>query len=333
MKKILLQNGGTDVVNGKNSEAICEKTIGIPRALSYYLDGFNWQDFFEILGFKVEYSKDSSVKTFQDGDKYVGSEQCFPVKMYYGHVISLLKTTKYIFIPQHISSKASTFCCPKVIGIAQLIKNTIPYDFNLITVKIDLGNMDFTNRQVLKLAMQLTCNPIKTMKALRYFLNNNEKLSKIRDFKLEKNTKSIAVVGHKYALNDKVLNMGIIERLSQYGFDVVTSQGYEELSIMDESLTYFDYSKTHWDFGHALLYSVNEMLRDDKVKGIIFITFFGCGIDAFIEEIFKENVSIKKPYLSLTIDEHSGEAGVMTRIEAFLDMIIRKEGGKQCSIK
>ncbi|MEG3070548.1 MAG: hypothetical protein RQM92_06655 [Candidatus Syntrophopropionicum ammoniitolerans] len=27
------------------------------------------------------------------------------------------------------------------------------------------------------------------------------------------------------------------------------------------------------------------------------------------------------PFLSLTLDEHTGEAGIMTRLEAFLDMV------------
>ncbi|MGI6101968.1 MAG: hypothetical protein ACOYET_05745, partial [Bacillota bacterium] len=37
------------------------------------------------------------------------------------------------------------------------------------------------------------------------------------------------------------------------------------------------------------------------------------------------------PFLSVTVDEHSGRAGIMTRLEAFLDMLIRKKyaGAKQ----
>jgi predicted nucleotide-binding protein (sugar kinase/HSP70/actin superfamily) len=31
--------------------------------------------------------------------------------------------------------------------------------------------------------------------------------------------------------------------------------------------------------------------------------------------------SAGKPFLNLTLDEHTGEAGVMTRLEAFWDMV------------
>jgi len=32
-----------------------------------------------------------------------------------------------------------------------------------------------------------------------------------------------------------------------------------------------------------------------------------------------------KPYMMITLDEHSGEAGLVTRLEAFLDMVERRK--------
>jgi predicted nucleotide-binding protein (sugar kinase/HSP70/actin superfamily) len=34
----------------------------------------------------------------------------------------------------------------------------------------------------------------------------------------------------------------------------------------------------------------------------------------------------KIPFLTVTIDEHTGEVGVATRVEAFVDLIRRKKG-------
>jgi predicted nucleotide-binding protein (sugar kinase/HSP70/actin superfamily) len=39
----------------------------------------------------------------------------------------------------------------------------------------------------------------------------------------------------------------------------------------------------------------------------------------FVEKKFKEN---KIPFLYLIIDEHTGEAGFQTRLEAFVDTIL-----------
>lgn len=319
--------------NGKNNKPLASKIIGIPRGLSYYLDNFSWEAFFKILGYRVEYSEDSSVETFAAGNQFVGSDQCFPVKVYYGHVISLLKKTTTIFIPQYTSLEKETYCCPKVIGLPQLIKNTIPQEFNLMTTEIDLGRTNFTRYNMLLLARQLSWNPFRIFRAVSYFDQNSQGLPPeipaaekvVGDGRNQGKNGLIGIVGHQYALQDPLLHMGILNRLLEYGFDLVTSEQYPRLGAQT-NLGYFNRRKPHWDFGQNILHAVQSMLRDKNIKGIIFITFFGCGIDAFLEEIFKDHLCDQKPYLSLTLDEHSGEAGLMTRIEAFSDMMIRKEG-------
>jgi predicted nucleotide-binding protein (sugar kinase/HSP70/actin superfamily) len=47
---------------------------------------------------------------------------------------------------------------------------------------------------------------------------------------------------------------------------------------------------------------------------------FSCGPDSFILKFFKEELG-DKPYLHIEIDEHSADAGAITRCEAFLDSI------------
>ncbi|KGK92015.1 hypothetical protein DP73_00135 [Desulfosporosinus sp. HMP52] len=319
--------------NGKNKELLAAKIIGIPRGLSYYLDNFSWEEFFEILGYRVEYSEDSSAETFAAGNQLAGSEQCFPVKVYYGHVVSLLQKTTNLFIPQYTSLEQGTYCCPKVIGLPQLIKNTIPQEFNLLTAEIDLGREKFTKGNILSLARQLTWNPLRISRALTYFGQNSKRLpSKIPEGEKfvgpsrdQGKNGLIGVVAHQYALQDSLLNMGIMNRLGEYGFAYVTSEHYPRPES-PANPGYFNRRAPHWDFGQNILHAVQGMLLDKDIRGIIFITYFGCGIDAFLEEIFKDQVCDQKPYLGLTLDEHSGEAGLMTRIEAFLDMMIRKEG-------
>jgi predicted nucleotide-binding protein (sugar kinase/HSP70/actin superfamily) len=50
---------------------------------------------------------------------------------------------------------------------------------------------------------------------------------------------------------------------------------------------------------------------------------FGCGVDSFVCDLAERKVrrSRDMPFIILTIDEHSGEAGLDTRLEAFVDMI------------
>ena len=59
-----------------------------------------------------------------------------------------------------------------------------------------------------------------------------------------------------------------------------------------------------------------------RIDGAIQLSAFNCGCDSVIKEFIAEEFKQAKiPYLSLMIDEHTGEAGLLTRIEAFLDSL------------
>ena len=47
-----------------------------------------------------------------------------------------------------------------------------------------------------------------------------------------------------------------------------------------------------------------------------------------LEDIRRKAKNFNKPLLNLTIDEHTGEAGFITRLEAFCDMLYRKKRAK-----
>jgi len=61
---------------------------------------------------------------------------------------------------------------------------------------------------------------------------------------------------------------------------------------------------------------------DFSISGLIYIAPFGCGLDSMLVSIVQAEAAARKmPFLNLTIDEHTARAGIMTRIEAFIDMI------------
>ena len=72
--------------------------------------------------------------------------------------------------------------------------------------------------------------------------------------------------------------------------------------------------------------AAGHYLKSDLIDGLITITAFGCGPDSLmIEDIKRKSKNFNKPLLNLTIDEHTGEAGFVTRLEAFCDMLFRKK--------
>ena len=44
-----------------------------------------------------------------------------------------------------------------------------------------------------------------------------------------------------------------------------------------------------------------------------------------VERITRYAKRLSKPLLNLTVDEHTGEAGFITRLEAFTDMLLRRK--------
>jgi predicted nucleotide-binding protein (sugar kinase/HSP70/actin superfamily) len=65
------------------------------------------------------------------------------------------------------------------------------------------------------------------------------------------------------------------------------------------------------------------LIDRQDIDGVIYIMAFGCGIDSFICDLVERKIrrSSRLPFTILTIDEHTGEAGIDTRLEAFIDMI------------
>jgi predicted nucleotide-binding protein (sugar kinase/HSP70/actin superfamily) len=75
----------------------------------------------------------------------------------------------------------------------------------------------------------------------------------------------------------------------------------------------------YWRSGRKIM-AAARFIREHPNLYPVYITNFGCGPDSFITHFFQEEMG-DKPFLQLEIDEHSADAGAITRIEAFLDSI------------
>ena len=70
----------------------------------------------------------------------------------------------------------------------------------------------------------------------------------------------------------------------------------------------------------------SDIMLNKKINGIIALSAFGCGPDSLmVDEIQYHAKEMNIPMIHLNIDEHTGEAGFVTRIEAFVDMLMRKK--------
>jgi len=67
-----------------------------------------------------------------------------------------------------------------------------------------------------------------------------------------------------------------------------------------------------------------------ETDGVIGIMTFGCGPDSLMMDTVRRQAAREgtTPFMSLILEEHTAEAGVVTRLEAFLDMIYRRKRRK-----
>ena len=73
----------------------------------------------------------------------------------------------------------------------------------------------------------------------------------------------------------------------------------------------------YWTYNKEIIASVEHYL--DSVDGVILLTVFPCGPDSLSNEMILRKVDI--PIIPIIIDDESGNAGIITRIESFLDIL------------
>ncbi len=318
---------------------VMAEKVGIPRSLLYYQFYPLWKSFFEELGAEIVVSDNTTKKILNDGVKHCVDEACLPVKLLHGHVINLKNRVDHIFLPRMTSVSKGEYICPKVGGLPDMIKNSINGLPNIISTEINLRkNPHNAISAALEIGHFFLDNDSKIKKAYKTSLKEYEEIKadflkgklpefisvKSRSHYTFKTTQAlnIAVVGHSYTVYDSFVNMDIWQKLSNKGIRIVTIDMVDDKSI-DNKVDQLP-KKLFWNYGRKAVGAAWHLIDEGNLDGIIYIMSFGCGIDSFICDMIERRVRSKGdvPFIVLTIDEHSGEAGMDTRLEAFTDMIL-----------
>ncbi|AET66752.1 hypothetical protein Desor_1078 [Desulfosporosinus orientis DSM 765] len=321
--------------------------IGFPRAL-YYFEHFPfWAGFFNYLDIEVVTSPSTHRQIMDEGLKKASDETCLPLKLLAGH-IRFLKNVDYIFLPRIVSVEANTYTCPKFLGIPESVLPAVPEGMNVLTVTLNWRN---GKRQVLKelevLGSQLGKSKSDVRKAFRAGLECQHKyqdsmgagwefekslresnqpsiIKKPKDGGLnpDKERLRIALVGHSYLTHESYANLNLLNKLREKAdVELVQNVNSEDVESHLSELR----KKIFWSHSKQIFGAGKKFVLDQKIDGIIYLTCFGCGTDSMIQELVSRKARENhKPYMVVTLDEHSGEAGLVTRLEAFLDMVERR---------
>ena len=126
---------------------------------------------------------------------------------------------------------------------------------------------------------------------------------------------ALVIISRPYNGCDSGVNLDLPEKLRDMGIQAIPMDCIP-LDLEDISK---DYPNMYWKYGQKILAAARFIAKDKRLHAL-YITNFGCGPDSFISKFFPKEVG-GKPFLMIDIDEHSADAGVMTRCEAFLDSL------------
>jgi predicted nucleotide-binding protein (sugar kinase/HSP70/actin superfamily) len=293
--------------------------VGIPKGLLYYKYSPFFQSFFEELGCEIITSGETSKEVLNEGIKHCVDEACLPIKVFHGHVASLRNKCDLIVVPRIMSIREREFICPKFCGLPEMIINSIS-DMPVITrAPIYASSQKQLYNWARETGALITKNSSKIRKAFDAALE--EQKSHKTGINSEGFKIKVALAGHPYNIYDEYINMNLVKKLNKLGVGVITEEFIEDEKIDSEVSKL--YKRPFWTFARNSYGFTVYASRNKEVDGIVYISSFACGIDSIIIELIKQNVP-DVPLLVLKIDEHTGEAGFDTRLEAFSDMLERR---------
>jgi len=324
--------------------------IGIPRALLYYQYYPVWKTFFEQLGAEVVVSPPTTQTMLAEGSARVVADTCLPVKVFLGHVISLVDRCDYLFVPAIRSIQYKVYNCSKFLGLPDMTRAVVPEAPPILEIEIDINKGKRVLYQAIyRLGRHLNWNPLKVRQAglaawqahldYRELMSSQgltppEAIARIADIpeteqKLPShepaaNRATIALVGHPYLVYDEYINHRVMRRLKQGGNEILAPEMLptDKLESAVASLG----GRAYWTYEEEVVGAGGHYLQNGT-DGVIGIMAFGCGPDSLLMDVLHRQAARLRstPFMCLTLEEHTAEAGVITRLEAFTDMIYRRK--------
>jgi len=301
-------------------------TIGIPKALSVYTlyPLYTW--YFYELGIRTFLSEEIS----PIGVARTESEYCFPAEIAHGAVQDCLdRGADYVLLP-HFRDMPSyeddvhaTFC-PITQALPYYIEKAfpdVPKEKWLPLVVSFKYNIDKALELFTELNHQLGISTDEARKAFsKALLKQNDYFAACRELgeqaladAINAQRPVIALLGRPYNAYTPDANMGIPLKFMTRGYSIIP---FDILPFEEQEI----FPNMYWYYGQQVVKTA-QLIKDYPIY-ICYITNFSCAPDSFLLHYIGW-IMESKPYLVLELDNHTADAGLDTRIEAFLDIVDR----------
>lgn len=320
-------------------------TVGLPRAMAYYYMYPFYAEFCKQIGVNLVVSPPTTKRTLEKMEFCPTDEPCVAVKLLFAHVRELLdRGVDRLFIPCLVSLEHKNYCCPKFIGIPYMVKNALGNGTQVVSPLIDLskGKRDWEDSWV-EAGAQLGASPQQVEHALAAAWRAQHSFKELcvkkrlttpeafRALDVDQQPpnggeqaaagpedQTVGVIGHSYILYDG-FSLDILSKFTEYG-PVLTAEMVPRATRQHQMATVFEGERL-WGFEAHLLGAALHYIRNGLVDKLVLVGSFECGPESVIEK-YVENEAVRYgvPFLLLTLDEHTADAGLSTRIEAFMDV-------------
>ncbi|MCZ7665491.1 MAG: acyl-CoA dehydratase activase [Thermoleophilia bacterium] len=306
-------------------------TVGLPRAMYTYDRLPFWAVFFRECGFDVLVSGETDKHIREAGIQHSVAEPCFPIRGAHGHVSDLIQRgADYVFLPNLLNEETDhpeleSHACPwgqtlpwvmraapHLEGYAdRFLAPTLHFRRGPEAVKSELRRLMRPLGLGAKSVDAAVDNAYAAQGEFRAILlrAGAEALATLE----ERNELGIVLIGRPYNIYDPGVNMDIPAKLrTYYGVNIIPIDFLPLWAVETRDVT----PNMFWNYGRKILQAAKLVAGRPNLH-IIYITNFKCGPDSYIKHFMRG--ASNEPFLTLQFDEHTNDAGAMTRCEAYLD--------------
>jgi predicted CoA-substrate-specific enzyme activase len=300
--------------------------VGIPRAslalefLPFWISLISELGFFPVVSARAD-----PAKLAQMG-RGVPAEVCLPLKAAAACVASLISEQQvpYVFVPSLLEclprkDRGQTHTCLYAQQFPDMLR--AEYKDKLIHAQFAFGEKPWDDLEGTRTLAKAFNKPLHKVlfamdnarKIYEQYVKARENLG--REALQASFDRAVIVLGKPYNTHDPGLNLSLARHLERLGLPAIP---WDCLPLSEVALSE-RWDTLPWHYSREQL-RVLEFIRSDRRLFPVLLSNYGCGPDAFTIKHLEEMLC-DRPRLFLEFDEHRGEAGLVTRLEAFADEI------------
>ncbi len=322
----------TELLFGHSADSLAGggPRIGIPRALTTHSLHPLYATFFSGLGMEVVLSE-----VDPRGDLKSNSGFCFPAQIAHGAVLDLAQHgLRLVFLPHIMRMPQSNDCrdsylCPVTQAGPYFLAKAFP-EIRFLSPLLDFTKGYAASSALVEMAVRDLGTPRLLADrawaaAVRAQTEAETALRELGQQALERavaeGKPAILLAGRSYNALTPEASQSAGKKLSSMGIPVIPA----------DCLAPVGAGPTVWHFANQIL-NAASLARQHPNLFLLCVSNFSCTIDAFTHATLASELGAK-PYLILEIDAHTADAGVQTRLEAFLDIVRNYQAGASSSAR